>query len=83
VISPPLTVIPVVVETLGAWGREAALSVGEIWRRQGVAMGDPRAGMFLRQRISVAVQRGNAISVMGTMDFTLLPGENSPLDGGP
>ena len=28
--------------------------------------GDPRSTMFLRQRISGAIQRGNAISVLGT-----------------
>jgi len=48
----------VAVETLGVWGREAALLVGEIGRRQVVALGDPWAGSFLMQRISIAIQRG-------------------------
>ena len=70
--------MPVVVETLGAWGEDALHLVGEIGRRQAEALGDPRAGSFLRQRISIAVQRGNAISVMGTMDLAPLPGEGDP-----
>jgi len=75
--------VPVVVETLGVWGGEAALLVGEIGRRQAVAQGEPRAGSFLRQRISIAMQRGNAISVMGTMDLTPLPGEDGQPEGEP
>ena len=39
--------VPVVVETLGAWGRQATLLVGEIGRRQALVVGDPRAGMYL------------------------------------
>jgi len=68
---------------LGVWGGEAANLVREIGRRQAVAQGDPRAGSFLRQRISIAMQRGNAISVMGTMDLTPLLGEDGQPDGEP
>jgi len=73
----------VVEETFGVWGREAVLLMGEIGRRQAVTQGDPRAGSFLRQRISIALQRGNAISVMGTMVLTLLPGEDGLLEEAP
>ena len=59
------------------------LLMGEIGRRQAVTQGDPRAGSFLRQRISIALQRGNAISVMGTMVLTLLPGEDGLLEEAP
>jgi len=67
--------VPVAVETLGAWGPEAARLVGEVGRRLGIAQHEPRAGSFLRQRISLAMQRGNAISVLGTLGAAPLPGE--------
>ncbi|KAI8425993.1 hypothetical protein MSG28_004972 [Choristoneura fumiferana] len=39
----------------------------ELSNRLREATGNPRAGSFLAQRISIAVQRGNAACVMGTM----------------
>ncbi|KAI8430446.1 hypothetical protein MSG28_000721 [Choristoneura fumiferana] len=53
--------------TLGPWGKGALELHRELSNRLREATGNPRAGSFLAQRISIAVQRGNAACVMGTM----------------
>ena len=58
--------VPVAVETLGALGEEAATFLRDIGRRIAVAAGEPRSTQFLFQRLSIAIQRGNAASVVGT-----------------
>jgi hypothetical protein len=55
------------VETLGPWGKGALELHRELSKRLREATGDPRAGSFLAQRIAIAVQRGNAACVMGTL----------------
>ena len=57
---------PIAIETLGVWGESATAICDEIGRRAAQLSGDPRASAFLRQRLSLAVQRGNAASVAGT-----------------
>ena len=54
---------PVAIETLGSWGPEASNFVSELGRRLEVATGEPRATSFLRQKIGIAVQRGNALCI--------------------
>jgi len=56
-----------VVETLGVWGPEAASLVSELGRRIAVITGEPHSASFLRQRIDVVLQKGNAASIMGTL----------------
>ena len=58
--------VPIAIETFGTWGKQAHDFVSVLGARISKSTGDPRATMFLRQRISVAIQRGNAISVLGT-----------------
>jgi hypothetical protein len=58
--------IPFAVETSGVWGEQALNLVTEVGRRIAAVTHEPRSTMFLRQRISVALQRGNACYVMGT-----------------
>lgn len=67
-ISSTYCFVPVAIETLGAFGQDADDFVCELGRRIAVVTGDQRATDFLRQRISVAVQRGNAACVLGTTD---------------
>jgi len=66
-LSVAYSFVPIAVETFGAWGPEAMAFISELGRRIVVATGDPRSTAFLRQRIDVALQRGNAASVMGTL----------------
>ena len=59
--------IAVGIETLGACGPEAKALLKEIGKRLTKSTGEPRSSSFLMQRVSVAVQRGNAASVLGTL----------------
>ena len=65
--APAYEVVPVAIETLGAWGPSAWEFVADLGRRLAQVTGDPRSGVFLRQRLAIAVQRGNATSVRGTL----------------
>jgi hypothetical protein len=58
---------PIAVETLGAWGPSALAICAEIGGRIAVRTGDPRATSYLRQRMDIAVQKGNAAAVVGTL----------------
>ena len=59
--------VPVAIETSGVWGTHALDLISQVGRRIAEVTHEPRATMFLRQRISVAVQRGNAWCVLGTL----------------
>ena len=60
-------VIPLAVETLGVWNDEGLGFVRELGRRTSLITNDPRETSFLFQRLSVAVQRGNAASCLGSL----------------
>jgi len=65
---------PVAVETLGVWGmmlRSSWGSWGGSWLRP-LKTPARSPSLFLRQRVDVAVQRGNALSIMGTFLFASL-----------
>jgi len=64
---------PVAVETLGVWGPEAISLFGELGRRTAALTGEPRSAAFLHQRIDIALQRGNAASIMGSGHSAALP----------
>jgi len=57
---------PIAVETLSAVRESAMNFLQELGRRITNATAEPRFFMFLMQRISVAVQRGNAVCITGT-----------------
>ena len=59
--------VPIALETLGPWGPEASHLITEVGRRLHLATGDPRSVSFLRQKIGVAIQRGNAMCVSGSI----------------
>ena len=59
--------IPVAVETLGALGEDATDFLKDLGSRIISTTKDQRAMDFLYQRVSVAVQRGNAACVLGTL----------------
>ena len=58
--------VPVAVETLGSWNEEGLSFITELGRRTSLITGDPRESAFLFQRLSMAVQYGNAVSCLGT-----------------
>lgn len=61
---------PFGVETLGPFGEEALDLVKDLGSRLHVATREPRSKSFLVQRISLAIQRGNAACVLATIEHT-------------
>ena len=59
--------IPIAIETCGAWGIEGARFIKYIGKKIQQITGNRRATFFLFQSISMAVQRGNAASILGTV----------------
>ena len=58
---------PVAVETSGSVGVESMAFLKDLGHRVIMATGEPQSFSFLMQRLAVAVQVGNAISVLGTL----------------
>jgi len=59
---------PVAIETAGAWNHLAIELVQEIGRRTTAVTEEPRESTFLFQRLSIALQRGNAVAFRGTFN---------------
>lgn len=57
---------PLGFETMGHWGPSTINFVKELGKLMEEASGEKRATVFLRQRLSIAIQRGNAAAVRGT-----------------
>ena len=55
---------PIAVETSGVYGDTTASIIAEIGRRMTSVTGEPRETCWLKQRIGIAVQRGNAFSIL-------------------
>ena len=66
-LSASYTVVPVGTETLGSWGPSGLKFVKEIGQRIEEHTGDKQSTTHLFQRISMAIQRGNSISIRGTV----------------
>ena len=64
--------VPIAVETLSGWGPEGAAFIKSLGKKIQDKTGEKRSTFFLFRSISLAVQRGNAASVLGTAQ----PGEN-------
>jgi hypothetical protein len=54
-------------ETLGPWSLECKTFIDFIGAKLIIESGDSRAKFFFYQRISLAIQRGNAPSILGTL----------------
>ena len=64
---------PVAVETLGPLADDAQHFLTEIGRRATLRTADPREGMFLYQRISVAIQRFSAVCLTNSLTVSESP----------
>jgi hypothetical protein len=60
---------PIAVETLGGLGPSTLAFLVELGRRIATSSGNQRAAEFLRQRIGIAVQAGNAACVKESFSF--------------
>ena len=61
------TFVPVAIETSGAIGPTTRVFLRELGQRLGQVTGEARSYNYLLQRLSVAIQRGNAASVLGSV----------------
>ena len=61
------TFTPLAVETTGSFNTEASKFVQDIERRCTEATGDIKETAYLFEQVSVAIQRGNALSIRGTL----------------
>jgi len=59
---------PIAIETAGIWDDMAIEIVQEIGRRTTVINHDTRETVFLFRRLSIALQRVNAVSFLNTMN---------------
>ena len=60
--------VPIAVETAGSWDGDSLQFVQELGRKIPAAKGDQRETSHLLQRLSVALQIGNSLSVLRTAD---------------
>ena len=60
---------PVAIETSGCFGPETASFIQDLGRKLRLESRDANSYTYLAQRLSVAIQRGNAASVLGTMSI--------------
>jgi hypothetical protein len=58
------------VETLGSWSNDALSLLDELGKLLSNTTGIPQAKTYLKQRISIAIQRGNAASIIGTVPLS-------------
>ena len=58
--------VPFAIETSGVLGQAALGLLSDLGRRLHRATGEPRSREYLVQRLSIAIQRGNAAAVLGT-----------------
>src|SRR5271154_1257933 len=59
--------VPVAVETSGVWGKVGLKFVRQVGERIRSVSGERKSTCYLLQRVSIAIQRGNVASVLGTL----------------
>lgn len=69
-LSQSYQFFPVAIETLGPLSASSQIFLSEIGRRIAQRTSDPRETSFLFQRISVAIQRFNAVCLANTFDIS-------------
>ena len=57
--------VPVAVESSGVFGPKSLSFVRELGRRLRDQSGEEKSSTYLIQRLSMAVQRGNALAILG------------------
>ena len=57
---------PVAIETSGVFGSSTRNIVNEIGKRISEKTGEKRESLWLKQRLNIAIQRGNALSIISS-----------------
>jgi len=65
--------MPTATEKARSWNQQAIDAIEDIGRRISVITEEPLESIHLLQRISVAIQLGNAVSFMSTFDDEAIP----------
>ena len=60
---------PIAIETSGVFGPSSIKIIREIGQRLRAATGEPRETSWLKQRLSIAVQRGNAVTILASVKY--------------
>ena len=60
--------VPIAVETSGVLGQAALDFVSDLGQRLHQVTGEARSKEYLLQKLSIAIQRGNAAAVLGTAE---------------
>jgi hypothetical protein len=68
-LSPTHIFVPVAIETGGSWNQQAVEFVQDLGKRISAVTKEPLETQYLFQRLSIAIQRGNAISFRSTFNF--------------
>ena len=55
---------PIAIETSGVFGPTTRAIINEIGKRISEKTGDVRESLWFKQRLSIAVQKGNSISIL-------------------
>ena len=58
---------PIGIETFGSWGTRGHKLIKDIGKKLKESSGENRSTFFLTQRISMAIQRGNASCILNTV----------------
>lgn len=58
---------PISIESMGPWGKDGKRLIDQIGKLLKESTGEPKAKSFLIQRMSIANQRGNTASILGTL----------------
>ena len=66
-LESDVVIASICVETMGPWGPNGLKFVCEVGIRISVESGKPKSIVFLMQAIGMAIQQGNAASVLGTV----------------
>ncbi|XP_037034393.1 uncharacterized protein LOC119073191 [Bradysia coprophila] len=66
-LTPTYHVVPICIETLGTIGERGLKLIRRIGELLQNVTGEKRSTSFLIQRLSIAIQRGNAAAVLGTI----------------
>ncbi|XP_037029306.1 uncharacterized protein LOC119069340 [Bradysia coprophila] len=64
-------IIPFAIETLGPWCTEAIKFIDVLGKLLANVTNEKKSKLYLKQRISIALQRSNAACIMGTFDGDL------------
>ena len=64
-LGPAYLFQPIAIETSGAIGPKSRVFLKELGKRVALQTGEAKSTCYLLQRLSIAVQRGNAAAVLG------------------